>query len=226
MKEKQLLEKAKQFSLLSSLILFSFSVKSMLNRNLIIHIQHINLKWFNKVKKDEKIQCERNVWNFTSREPLHFSWAVSVTLLEDRFVPRAKHWATPWGSAQVQGAAPLPWAEFSSVPAAKLTLPTSSSWLLWDEGCSFSPRPICTEDGSWRWYFKLLFSLQVPFGLFYFFFLLPHCFTLAIFNYREYQKILPQLENRFALKWHLPILLIYTLFLHWSAGRFRQLYLT
>lgn len=58
------------------------------------------------------------------------------------------------------------------------------------------------------------------------FFPLPRFFTLAVFNYREYQKILPQLENRFALKWHLPILLIYTLFLHRSVGRFRHLYLT
>lgn len=195
----------------------------MLNNNLIIHSQHINLKWFNTVEKNEKMQCERNMWYFIGREPHHFSWAVSVTLLEERFVHRAKHWAAPWGSAQVQGAAPLPWAELSSVPAAKLAVATSSSWLLRGWWVLFSPRSMCSEDGSWRWYFKLSFSLQVPFGLF---FPLPHCFTLAIFNYREYQKILPQLENRFALKWHLPILLIYTLFLHWSVGRFRQLYLT
>lgn len=85
MKEKHLLEKA-IIVLLAKFINFLFSVKSMLNSNLIIHIQHTNVKWFNTVKKNEKMQCERNVWHFISMEPHHFSWAVSVTLLEERFV--------------------------------------------------------------------------------------------------------------------------------------------
>lgn len=53
MKEKRLLEKA-IIVLLAKFINFLFSVKSMLNSNLIIHIQHTNLKWFNTVKNNEK----------------------------------------------------------------------------------------------------------------------------------------------------------------------------
>lgn len=58
----------------------------------------------------------------------------------------------------------------------------------WD-GCSLSPKALCEEDGFWRWYFKLPFSLQVPFG--FTFSSLTRCFTLTVFSYREYQKILP-----------------------------------
>lgn len=151
MKEKHLLEKA-IIVLLAKFINFLFSVKSMLNSNLIIHIQHTNVKWFNTVKKNEKMQCERNVWHFISMEPHHFSWAVSVTLLEERFVHRAKHWAAPWGSSQVQAAAPLPWAEFSSVPEAKLAVPTSSSWLLRGSWVLFF-----IQTHLHRWILKVIF---------------------------------------------------------------------
>lgn len=157
----------------------------MLNRNLTICAQHINLKWFNTVKKNEKMQCERNVWHFTSRELHHFSWAVSVTLSEQRFV----HRATPWGSAPVQGAAHLPWAEFSSVPAANLAVPASSSWLLRDWWVLFFTqthlhRRWILEDDILNFHFPFKCHLDL-------FFPLPHCFTFAIFNYRDYQKILP-----------------------------------
>lgn len=41
------------------------------------------------------------------REPHHFGWAVSASLVEESLVRRAQSWATPWGSAAAKGAAPL-----------------------------------------------------------------------------------------------------------------------
>lgn len=48
-----------------------------------------------------------NACPHTCRVPQHFSWAVFAPPLEERFVCRAKSWATPWGRASAKGAPPL-----------------------------------------------------------------------------------------------------------------------
>lgn len=167
-----------------------------------------------------------NGWNNTTwREPAG-SPAISARLCLSTCWSRAlsRSCAAPWGSLKRWVLPPC---------LAKWDLSVSAVWdgtrhpflpsCQWD-GCSVSPESLRAEVGSWGWYFKLSFSLQVPLG--FIFSSLLCCIILSAFNYREYQKILPKLENRFALKWHLPILLIYTLFLHWSVGSLHQLYLT
>lgn len=58
--------------------------------------------------------------------------------------------------------------------------------------CPLCPEPHCAEGRSCRWHFEVTFSLWSAFWIY--FSSLPPCFILSVFNCRECQKILPQLE--------------------------------